>query len=229
MASNHISCAYCATLNTPSSSNCIACGAPIVLPRFQPVTISNVPEPVTMPSSLEALQSEVPGKPLGDQVKEGLAAVGAGLGFAGIGGLLLRTLAETLAILTTALIIGFSAGSVTPFPDGWFLFLPIGAGGGALLGLAVGSVTKRSIFVLFSAPFGALLGVGAALSFKLNSPGTPWLPLLAITSACLLALLGGRSNRTARFAGYQRFRPLLGAIGGLLFGAIGFSAGWIVH
>jgi hypothetical protein len=151
------------------------------------------------------------------------------LGFAGIGGLVLRTLAEALAILTTALIIGFSAGSISPFPGGWFVFLLLGVGGSALLGLAVGSVVKRSIFVLFSAPFGALLGVGAALALKLNSPGTPWLPLLAIAGACLLALLGGRSNRTARFAGYQRFRPLLGAIGGILFGLIGFGAGWVVH
>lgn len=199
-----------------------------MLPCFQPVTVTTVPEPMTM-TPLEALQSEVPGQPIGNQVKQGLAAVGAGLGFAGIGGLVLRTLAEALAIMTSALIIGFNAGSVTPFPDGWFLFLPIAAGGGALLGLAVGSVTKRAFFVLFSAPIGALLGVGAALAFKLKSPGTPWLPLFAIAGACLLALLGGRSNRIARFAGYQRFRPLLGAIGGLLFGAIGFSAGWIVH
>ena len=229
MASNQISCAYCATLNTPSSSNCIACGAPIVLPRFQPVTVTDVPESMTIPSSMEALQSEVPAQPLGDQVKEGLAAVGAGLGFAGIGGLVLRTLAEALAILTTALIIGFSAGRVTPFPDGWFVFMMLGVGGSALLGLAVGSVVKRSIFVLFSAPFGALLGVAAALIMNLNSPRTPWLPLLAIAGACLLALLGGRSNRTARFAGYQRFRPLLGAIGGIIFGLLGFATGWVVH
>jgi hypothetical protein len=229
LASNQISCAYCATFNTASSSNCIACGAPIVLPRVQPVTVTNVPEPVIMPTPLEASQPGVPSQPLGQQVKQGLAAVGAGLGFAGIGGLVLRTLAEALAIMTSALIIGFSAGSVCPFPDGWFVFLPIAAGGGALIGLAVGSVTKRAIFVLFSATFGALLGVGVALAFKLNSPGTPWLPLFAIAGACMLALLGGRSNRTARFTRYQRLRPLLGAIGGLLFGAIGFSAGWIVH
>ncbi len=229
MASNNISCAYCATLNTPSSSNCIACGAPIVLPRFQPVTITEVTEPLTMPTTMEALQSEVPAQPLGDQFKEGLATVGAGLGLAGIGGFFFRTLSEALAILTAALIIGFCAGSISPFPGGWFVFLLLGVGGSALLGLAVGSVVKRSIFVLFSAPFGALLGVAAALVLKLNSPGTPWLPLLAIAGACLLALLGGRSNRSARFAGYQRFRPLLGAIGGIIFGLIGFGAGWIVH
>ncbi len=229
MASNKISCAYCATLNTPTSSNCIACGAPIVLPRFQPVSVTDAAESLTLPTHLESLQPEVPSQPLGDQVKEGIAAVGAGLGLAGIGGFFFRTLAEALAILTAALIIGFSAGRVTPFPGGWFMFLLLGVGGSALLGLAVGSVTKLSIFVLFSAPFGALLGVGAALAFKLNSPGTPWLPLLAIAGACLLALLGGRSNRSARFAGYQRFRPLLGAIGGIIFGLIGFGVGWIIH
>lgn len=227
MSSSQVTCAFCATLNPSSASACLACGAPIELPKLQPVRITEVPDSA-VPSMLETSHQDVPAEPLGSQVKEGLAAVGTGLGLAGIGGLLFRTLAEALAILTASLVIGFSAGRLSP-AGGAFIFLLLAVGGSALVGFAVGSVIKMSIFVLFSAPFGALLGIGAALVLKLNSPGTPWLPLLAIAGACLLALLGGRSNRIARFAGYQRFRPLLGAVGGIMFGLIGFAIGSLIR
>ena len=223
MASNQISCAYCATLNTPSSSSCIACGAPIVLPRFQPVTITRVTEPAAVSTLLQTSQLGVPSQPLGQQVKEGLAAVGAGLGFAGIGGLLLRTLAESLAIAVAAVIIGFSAGSAA---DGNTPFALIAIAGGALVGLSVGLVIKRSMFVLFSAPFGALAGVLLAMAFGLNASGSVWLPLCATAAACVLALLGGRRNASAgMFRVYQRVRPWLGLLGGVVFALIGYGFG----
>lgn len=223
MASNQISCPYCATLNTPSSSNCIACGAPIVLPRFQPVTITRVTEPATLSTPLQNTQPGVPSQPLGQQVKEGLAAVGAGLGFAGIGGLILRTLAEALAIAVAAVIIGFTAGSAA---DGIAPFALIAITGGALIGLSVGLVIKRSMFVLFSAPFGALGGTLLAMAFGLNAPGAVWLPLCATAAACTLALLGGRRNASAGvFRVYQRLRPWLGLLGGVVFALIGYGFG----
>jgi len=186
------------------------------------------PTPVeAAPIMEEPLQP--PAEPLKETLKEGIAAVGAGLGLAGVGGLLMRTLAEALAIVLAAIMVGFNAGRVSPFPNGWFLFLLLAAGGGAAVGLAVGSVVKRGIFALFSAPFGALVGIGAALALKLNALRTPWLPLFTIAGACLFALLGGRPNSSARFTRYQRIRPLLGALGGIFFALIGFGAGWIVH
>lgn len=227
MAPTQITCAFCGVLNNAADNNCMACGAPLEISKPAPVTVTVVPDSLDI-SAAETFSTATPGEPLKQQFSEGISAVGAGLGLAGVGGLLLRTVAEALAILIAAIVIGFNAGRVSPFPNG-FPFLLLGVGGSALVGLAVGSVVKRAVFVLFSAPFGALLGVGAATLLKLNVARTPWLPLFAIAGACLLALLGGRSNRTARFAGYQRFRPLLGAIGGILFGLIGFSAGWIVH
>lgn len=223
MSSNQISCAYCATLNPASSSNCIGCGAPIVLPKFQPVTVTNVPEPVNIPTPLESLQSAVPAQPIGSQVKQGLAAVGAGLGLAGIGGLLLRTLAEALAIAVAAVIIGFTAGSAA---DGNTPFGLIALIGGALVGLSVGLVIKRSMFVLFSAPFGALGGTLLAMAFGLNTPGAVWLPLCATVAACTLAILGGRRNTSAGvFRVYQRVRPWLGLAGGVVFALIGYGVG----
>jgi hypothetical protein len=230
MAANSLPCAFCGTPNDPAAAACFACGGPLEVARpVAPViTQPSAPvlpvTPVTQPAA-----PETPVEPLREQIKEGVAAVGAGLGLAGVGGLLFRTLAEALAIILAAMMVGFNAGRVSPFKETWFLFLLLGAGGGTLVGLAVGSVVKRSIFALFSAPFGALLGIVAALGFKLTAVRTPWLPLFTLAGACLFALLGGRSNRTARFAKYQRLRPLLGAIGGTLFGLLGFGIGWIVH
>lgn len=228
MASNSLPCAFCGTRNDPAKETCFACGAPLDIARPAPVLTPVKTTPVVPLAEVPATP-QAPVEPVKQQLKQGIAAVGAGLGLVGVGGLLMRTVAEALAILIAALVIGFNAGRVSPFPGGWFLYLLLGVGGGALVGFAVGSVIKRAVFVLFSAPFGALLGVGAAILLKLNTARTPWLPLLAIAGACALALLGGRSNRTARFAGYQRFRPLLGTIGGIIFGLIGFGAGWIVH
>jgi hypothetical protein len=223
LASNRITCAFCATLNTATTGNCFACGAPLELPKFQPVTITRVPEPAVIPTALEDSQPGVPAQPIGDQVKEGLAAVGAGLGLAGIGGLLLRTLAEALAIAGAAIIIGFAAGSAA---DGVASFAWIALAGGALVGLSVGLVIKRSMFVLFSAPFGALGGVLLAMLFGLNTPGSVWLPLCATAAACVLAILGGRRNTSAGvFRVYQRIRPWLGLAGGVLFALIGYGIG----
>jgi len=228
MAANSLPCAFCGACNDPAKETCIACGAPLELSRPAPV-MTPINTASDFPLAADLSTPQTPVEPVNQQLKEGIAAVGAGLGLAGVGGLLMRTIAETLAIMTAALLIGLNAGKVCPFPNGWFLFTLLGGGGGALVGLAVGSVVKRAIFVLFSAPFGALLGIVMANTLKLDSPRTPWLPLVAIAGACLLALLGGHSNRTARFTRYQRLRPWLGAIGGLIFGLIGFSAGWVVY
>lgn len=230
MAANSLPCAFCGTPNDPGASTCLACGGPLEVARpVAPVNIQPTTPAVPVSPVAEPATPQTPAEPLREQLKEGLAAVGAGLGLAGLGGLLLRTIAESLAIMTAALLIGLNSGKVCPFPNGWFLYALLAGAGGALVGLAVGSVVKPAFFALFSAPVGALVGIVAATMLKLGSPRTFWLPLFAITGACCLALLGGRSNRTARFAKYQRLRPWLGAIGGLVFGLIGFSAGWVVY
>ena len=54
-------------------------------------------------------------------------------------------------------------------------------------------------------------------------------PLLTIAGACLLAVIGGRSNRSGRFQVYQRLRPILGAIGGFLFALLGFAIGHVIY
>lgn len=168
--------------------------------------------------------SDEPKTPLAQKLKEGFSSAGANLGTAGAaaGGFVLRTLAEGGAISIAAIIAGIGAGSASRT----FLFLLLAMGCGMLIGIAVGLVIKRSIFVFFSAPFGALAGLVAAMLLHLDGDGTPWSALIATGGACLLALLGGHRGLTNnRTNTYQRVRPILGALGGIFFGFIGYLIG----
>jgi hypothetical protein len=238
MATNSLHCPFCGAGNDTAAHTCIACGAPLDPSRATPSYLKAMgvpsspeapvsPAGITNESSTPAPEPVATVEPIKQNIKEGAAAVAAGLGLAGVGGLVMRTIAESLAILTSALVIGFNAGQVTP--NSWFLYLLLAIAGGAAVGIAVGSVIKRTIFALFSAPFGTLIGVFITIALKLNLRGTPWLPLFSIAGGCLLAVLGGRSNRGGRFQTYQRLRPILGAIGGIVFSLIGFGAGYIIH
>ncbi len=217
MAAKTISCPYCTAANDAGAQTCIACGAPLELPRAPVSTTPAASTPLvnTIPSTPAQPQST-----LGEQIQESLASTGGGLASAGAvaGGLVLRTLAEAGAISMAALIIGFGAGSSSRT----FAFFLMAVVGGALAGVAVGLATKRAIFTLFSAPVGALAGLLAGRLLGL----TPLSALLATAGAMLLALLGSRrgtSNGALRT--YQRLRPWLGALGGLIFGFIGYFIG----
>lgn len=241
MPSNSLPCPFCGAGNDAAAHTCIACGAPLDPSKATPTYLKAMgvppsPEPVDTPSTMTTTEvspssgipePSAPVEPVKKQLKEGAAAVAAGLGLVGVGGLIMRTIAEALAILTAALVIGYNAGHVAI--NNWPPYLLLGVAGGMAVGIAVGSVIKRSVFALISAPFGALIGVFAAISLRLNQRGTMWLPLFTIAGACLLAVLGGRSNRSGRFQVYQRLRPILGAIGGILFSLLGFAIGHVIY
>jgi hypothetical protein len=238
MASNSNPCPFCGAGNNAAAYTCVACGAPLDPSRSTPSYLKamGVPPSPEAPASPAEPTAQAPApapelvtpvEPIAQNIKEGAAAVAAGLGLAGVGGLIMRTIAEALAILTAALVIGYNAGHVAP--NNWLPYLLVGLAGGIAVGIAVGSVIKRSIFALFSAPFGALIGVFIAISLKMTSRGTLWLPLFTFAGACLLAVLGGRSNRVGRFQAYQRLRPILGAIGGFIFALLGFAIGHIIY
>ncbi len=241
MPSNSLPCPFCGAGNDAAAHTCIACGAPLDPSKATPTYLKAMgvppsPEPVVTPSettnpevspSATVPEPTAPVEPVKKQLKEGAAAVAAGLGLVGVGGLIMRTIAEALAILFSSLLIGYNAGHVAI--NNWPPYLLLGAAGGLAVGIAVGSVIKRSVFALFSAPFGALVGIFAASSLRLDQRGTYWLPLFTAAGACLLAVLGGRSNRSGRFQAYQRLRPILGAIGGFLFALLGFAIGHVIY
>ncbi len=146
-----------------------------------------------------------------------------GLGALGIGTLLLRLTAEAAAIAGATLIIGVNAGSAsTSFQSAPFYSL-LAAVGGALTGLCVGLVIKRIFWSLISAPAGALLGTLLVVFFRLNAQSHfPWSVLLSAAGAMFFALLGGRRGGRLPLRCLQVVRPILGLIGGVLFGLLGF-------
>lgn len=221
-----ITCEHCASINPAGQARCIACGAPLSVPVTPPIYVTRVDaEPVAAPVSLSESPDSTPPietQSVSQQLKEGATVVGSSLGVLGIGGLILRTMAESVAIAVSAFIIGSNAGTADITLRGPALYFLIALGGGGLLGLCVGLVTKRTIFTLLSAPFGTILGSLAAVLFSLNTPGNPLPALFALAGGVLFALLGGHRSNSKNFACYQRARPFLGLVGGLIFGLLGY-------
>lgn len=218
MTNKSITCEHCAALNPAEGSLCIACGAP--LPRLvtSPMKVTVVDEHAAIP---EPVTPSIENQPLSQQLKEGAAVVGSSLGALGIGSLLLRTGAEALAIAFSAFLVGFLSAQTRS--------LLIGLAGGALIGLAVGSVTKRSFIVLLTAPVGTLLGMGASYLLRRAIPGLlpliPWTAILAAAGGAVLGSVGGYRARGGIMSWYQRLRPYLGIAGGVLFALFGFALG----
>lgn len=186
---------------------------------FKPLTVTEVDTPAgTTPQPLSQVT-----QPISSQLKDGLSVAAAGLGALGIGTLLLRLTAEAAAVAGAALIIGMHAGSagISFQSTAFYLFLAVA--GGALVGLCVGLVTKRVFWSLVSAPAGALVGslLAGVLRPSAASP-FPWSVLLAAAGAAFFALLGGRRSGSVPLRCLQVVRPLLGLIGGALFGMLGF-------
>jgi hypothetical protein len=225
MEEKSITCTYCAAINPWGTGRCLACGAPIELPVTPPMRVTVVDTPESPPVNTP----EVPSTPISQQLKEGLTAVGSGLGALGVFTIIARTVAEAVAIAVSAFIIGSNAGSANATFQGAALYLLLAAGGGALLGLCVGLVSKRIIFTLLSAPVGTILGGVLARVLSLNAPRTPWLALFGIAGGVFFALLGGRRSAGMSLPCFQRARPILGLIGGLLFGLLGYAINYRIY
>lgn len=224
MPNPFLTCDYCATHNSVGSARCAACGAPLPLPKPPVTVITRMETPVAPPPTFTP-----PSEPIGEELKKAAGAIGSTIGALSIGTILLRTAAEAVAIAVSAFIIGLNAGSAPINLGNNSLYLLLAAGGGGLVGLCVGLVSKRVVWTLLSAPFGALLGTVAAILLGFNVPRQPWMALFALGGAVLFALLGSYRSSGGLLPCYQRIRPFLGLIGGLIFGLLGYAAGFKVY
>jgi hypothetical protein len=90
-------------------------------------------------------------------------------------------------------------------------------------------VVKRWLAVMFSGPFGTVLGLAAGYFLQPLMPNLPLQALLGVAGGVLFSFLGGRRGSTNGITGwYTRLRPLLGALGGMLFGLLGYAVGSII-
>jgi hypothetical protein len=224
MPNPSLTCDYCASHNPIGETRCVACGAPLPLPSPPVTKITRVETPITPPPAFST-----PAEPIGEELKKAAGAIGSTIGALSIGTYLLRTAAEAVAIAVSAFIIGLNAGSAPTNLHGNTLYFLLALGGGGLVGLCIGLVSKRVVWTLLSAPFGALLGTVAAIFLQLNQPRQPWMAIFALGGAVLLALLGSYRSSGGLIPCYQRLRPFLGLAGGLVFGLLGYAAGFKVY
>lgn len=212
-------CDYCGRTNPEGGERCQACGA----------LLAHLPLPETRvtymdsPSTPEAEQAFAELQPAGDTLREGLKTAGMVAGSIGIGALILRVAAQAFAIAFSAFIIGAAAGTsaASPYePSRLHFFTAIL--GGALLGVVITLLRKRSIWTLLAAPLGS--GLGLLVSSFLSAPGRPlpWAAQFALAGALLFAILGGKRTRGNPIPCLKVLQPIFGALGGLLFALLGY-------
>lgn len=230
MANASLTCIYCGANNPAGTNRCNSCGAPIEIPVMPPVrvTINNTPSrnitpPVTAQraeTTPEQIRDALDAAPINDQLKDGLKAVGLGIGALGVGTFFARTAAEAAAIAFSTFMVGYLSGPTRS--------ALIALAGGLVIGLMVGLAVKRPIWALLSAPFGIILGAIAGKVFQSSLPTLPLAALLALAGGALFAIIGSRRSSTNVVAKwYGRLRPFLGMAGGLLFALLGYVIGKI--
>lgn len=204
-----IFCEYCETNNPWEGSTCLACGGPLARPKIDldpKVTTVQLNEKLKQPQSPDI-------KKAAEETDDVYFTVLNTYAIAW------RTVGEAIAITLTGFILGFVGGATgVIFP---------GILGAMLVGLAVGLTRKQFYIVLISAPAGLLLGLGlGAITWALGSEPQVMV-YTSLVFAIIGAVLGGRCSLPFRHRNWwEKARPLLGAIGGFIFGVLGTFLGW---
>jgi hypothetical protein len=213
-------CEYCGRHNPDGIERCQACGAPLpyaAAPEAR-VTIVDAQEPPS-PNVEETLSELLPS---GYQLPESLRHVGAVAGTLGVGAIILRVAAQGIAIAVSAFLTGLAAGESASGLNRYLLHLLTALIGGALLGIVISLVRKRTIWTLFAIPWGAFFGYILPVIFPFNTGRFPLAALLTVVGGVLFAVIGGKRTRGKPLPCLKVLQPILGAIGGLLFALLGF-------
>ncbi len=202
-----IVCSWCQTVNHADDAACVACGAPIEKPVKT--------EEVSNPDAGQVLQTASKGVVPQDLRQAGETADKIYAGAMNAYGLVWRTLGETAAIAVAAFLLGLAGGATQL---AW-----MGVLAGLIVGLAVGLSQKNFWFTILGAPAGVLVGaVGGMLPWALGAG-----PAGMLMTAAVLGVLGALAGRRMAYSTgwWDKFRPVLGGLGGLLFGGLGALAG----
>jgi hypothetical protein len=202
---NSLICEYCQVLNPGGQKSCLACGAPLPGPKPWPI------KPKITSYSRERkspLQNE-------RQVAEGVDK--AYKTVMTVYGTFWRTLAEVAVIA----MVGFAMGFIGALAGQPFL----GVICALLVGVSVGLTIKNYYITLASAPIGTLLGaVISCGGYFLGLRGI-WILIITAVCAILASVIGGVRLPYTQRNWWEKLRPFLGALGGLLFGLLGMSIG----
>ena len=203
-------CPYYSTINGVKATTCIACGAPIEPPKLQPTkkprpVLAHKPEPKPRPE--EQLRK------IGEKTDDMYFTVLNTYAVAW------RTLAEAIVIALCGFVLGLVGGATEMH---W-----VGVLGGLVVGICVGWVRKNFYMTLASAPVGLILGLALG-GIIWATGGSPQLLVIAASLLALAAaLIGGRPQPPYQRRNiWEKIRPLLGGIGGLIFSIPGMLIGW---
>lgn len=205
-----INCEYCNASNVSKAKQCIACGAP--LPDKLPPTPTSHTVYRHKPSPLIASPKDIEtARKVGEKADK-IFWTGAYLYSA-----FWRALAETITIAVVGFATGFLGGA-TGMPIG-------GVIGAVLIGLSIGMAIKYPILTYISAPAGFI--TGAALCVLLWLLKFPPQGMVFITTlfAVIAALLGRIKTPFSRRLVWEKIRPFLGTLGGLIIGLVGMLVG----
>jgi len=209
--SRNIICEYCNTSNPWETKTCLACGGPITRPWSDPTIQAT---PIT--------PHPTPNKPnTQDLLKVGEKADEVYFTVLNTYVIAWRTVGEAISIALTGFILGF-VGGITG------VYFP-GILGAILVGIAVGFTRKLFYLVLISAPAGLLLGFGLGATIWVLGGNPQVMVYTGLVFAIMGALLGGRRSLPfGRRNCWEKSRPLLGAMGGFVFGLLGTLLGWAI-
>ncbi|MCJ7625343.1 MAG: hypothetical protein MUO76_17735 [Anaerolineaceae bacterium] len=212
---NMISCEFCATLNLADAKNCVSCGAPVTKKR----ALQPRPSPglkagdsfskrvESTPDSLDLDKARQAGEEVEEVFNKAVYAYS----------LVWRTLAEAATIA----IVGFAVGLVGGATSMAFW----GVLGAIILGAAVGFTIKMSYLTLLSAPLGLVIGTVIGIFLSAIGLGPRVFVFSTTIFAVLAAVVGGRGIPYPHRNWYEKARPLLGGLGGLIFGILGMLIG----
>lgn len=205
-------CEYCSTINSKKNSFCMACGGPLPkAPQIKPIKpkFQNPSEVISQKPTYQATKTA---KKVGSDVDK--AYRGAWNAY----GLFWRTLGEAIIIALISFGLGVIGGA-TGIP-GW------GVATGIVFGILVGLVVKSYLWMLIGTPVGFVLGalIGAVITVFGFSPKII-LFVVFITSAASV-LIGAHIRKNAHKNIYEKIRPALGGLGGLVFALLGMGIGF---
>ncbi len=213
-------CTYCNSANPHGSKTCVNCGAPLV--QGKPISESQSgsrkipefkPRPIIKPRSKNTISR----KNLETAQKAGKNMEKVVSGTIYIYAVFWRTLAESVVIAITALSLGIFGGSTD--------MVIWGILSGVIIGVAVGLAIKNYYLVLLSAPLGFILGTTIGGMLWAVGIGPKVLVFTTVSLASIFALLGSRKYPYAMRNKWEKSRPYLGGLGGLVFALLGTLVG----